>query len=146
MPIDSDSDYESPEPSKKPDSRANRLACAAELQTLNPAVADFLKDDFYKCLFSDIILRQCNLIKSRSQIIADHQVTVYAGLLLELTKNGTELDDPMVQEFFCREYLGIAPDTDPAKVKEVIEQNIALKAVFLRGIPKPYTLCAYVTC
>ncbi|KAF7510367.1 hypothetical protein GJ744_006863 [Endocarpon pusillum] len=100
---------------------------------LNPIVVDFLKERRQKDLFYEVIARQANLIKSRSQSFADGHVTVYDKVLLCLTDNGNRFDNAAAQEYFCEEFLGISKHGNPMVAERILRHHVILKAILAQA-------------
>ncbi|ERF71711.1 hypothetical protein EPUS_05583 [Endocarpon pusillum Z07020] len=100
---------------------------------LNPIVVNFLKERRQKDLFYEVIARQANLIKSRSQSFDDGHITVYDKVLLCLTDNGNRFDNAAAQEYFCEEFLGISKDGNPMVAERILRHHVILKAILAQA-------------
>lgn len=82
-------------------------ADARQVQGLSTAVTKFFEKPIQKKVFFEVLARQVQLLQTRSQAWEDGHVTVYDKVLLDLTQNGTDLDNPAAVEYFCQEFLGV---------------------------------------
>ena len=105
------------------------IAKAQTVTTHSPAISSVLST--HKDIFLGVFGRQIQLLKSRSQAFEDAHVTVYDKTLLALTRNGNELETPAAIEFYCEEYLGIAPAGFGGK--EILEHVMALPFLMSQG-------------
>jgi len=110
------------------------LVAKAQLTRRLPApITAFLDQPAQKTLFSQIFIRQIELLKSRSQAFEDCHVTVYDKTLLTLTQNGNDLENPAAIVYFCEEYLGIHKCGGPVASRRVLQQSVTLPALLSQG-------------
>lgn len=88
----------------------------------------------HKHLFLDVFSRQIELIRSRSQALEDAHVTVYDRVLLALTRNGNDLEQPAAITWYAMEYLGFNPEGGVARNTQLIEQSLALSVAIHKGL------------
>ncbi|EED13056.1 hypothetical protein TSTA_055580 [Talaromyces stipitatus ATCC 10500] len=84
--------------------------------------------------FCDLIKHHIGLIMSRPKAIEDGYVTVYDKCLLELCRNGKDVDNLAGQEFYIREFMGIDPDSRlQSYVEDMIDREVSVTDDLLRS-------------
>ncbi len=104
----------------------------------SPALNSFMA--LHKAAFLEMFNRQLQLIRSRSQAFEDAHITVFDKVLLELTQNGTDLDNPAAIQYYCEEYLGINTGASCEETSRVLHQTMDVPKLLTRGnspFPRP---------
>lgn len=107
------------------------LAQAQTIDSLDPRIESFItanRNDFFATF-----VRQVNLIRSRSQAFQDCHVTVFDKVLLELTSNGTHLENAAAIHYFCEEFLAIPTNTSGVYKTSILSSAIAASALNFPG-------------
>lgn len=119
-----------------PGNEVNRLIeDALDIDQLSSSLQQTIKDN--QAAFFNTFQRQINLIKSRSQVFSNHQVTVFDKTLLILTEDGAVLNKPAAIAFFCEEFLGISPNSSSNHQTTTVEDAATASAVIFQGMPTP---------
>ncbi|KIW90720.1 uncharacterized protein Z519_08503 [Cladophialophora bantiana CBS 173.52] len=112
-----------PHLSRSPDAEVPMLVQRAQgVETLSPAFDNFLVS--YNHAFFDLFERQIELIKSRSQAFKDGHVSVFDKVLLILTENGNNLNNPAAISFYSKEYLNIDISASAQEVTSRLQQTV----------------------
>jgi hypothetical protein len=119
-------------PKPAPADEVTRLASIAKRvteldQTLS---AVFSK---HKYLFLDVFSRKIDLILSRSPNFEDAQVTVYDKVLLALTSNGRDLENPAAITWYATRYLSFKEYGGRSRNTQLLEQGLALPTAVSQG-------------
>ncbi|KIX04319.1 uncharacterized protein Z518_05186 [Rhinocladiella mackenziei CBS 650.93] len=104
---------------------------AQTVKSLSSAVSQFL--DHHKFMFVEVLNRQIQLIKSRSQSLDDGQVTIYDKALLLLTHNGNELESPAAIHFYCEKFLGLNLDGKVSEVTKSLQASVKVPQLLDEG-------------
>ncbi|KAK5303860.1 hypothetical protein LTR99_004315 [Exophiala xenobiotica] len=97
---------------------------------LSPALSSFMA--LHKPAFLEMFNRQLQLIRSRSQAFEDAHITIFDKVLLNLTQNGTDLDNPAAIQYYCEEYLGINTGASCEETSRVLHQTIDVPQLLMR--------------
>lgn len=116
---------------RRPDDEVPILAARAQVEALAPVLSNFFSIN--KDQFLQVFDRQIQLILSRSQTIEDGHVTVYDKVLLKLTQNGTNLDQPVAIQYYCEQFLGINVRGDPKHSFEALDQTVQVQSILRQG-------------
>ncbi|EXJ76728.1 uncharacterized protein A1O5_01236 [Cladophialophora psammophila CBS 110553] len=112
-----------PHLSRSPDDEVPILVQRAQgVEALSPAFDNFLVS--YNHAFFDLVERQIELIKSRSQAFEDGHVSVFDKVLLILTQNGNNLNNPAAISFYCKEYLNVDIGASAQEVTSRLQQTV----------------------
>jgi hypothetical protein len=98
---------------------------------LSPALNSFMA--LHKPAFLEMFNRQLQLIRSRSQAFEDAHITVFDKVLLNLTQNGTDMDNPAAIQYYCEEYLGINTGASCEETSRVLHQTMDVPQLLMRG-------------
>ena len=104
---------------------------ARNMAGLSPALSSFMA--LHKAAFLEMFNRQLQLIRSRSQAFEDAHITVFDKVLLTLTQNGTNLDNPAAIQYYCEEYLGINTGASCEETSRVLRQTMDVPNLLMRG-------------
>lgn len=99
----------------------------------SPVLQEILNDFDKASLLLDALRRHIALVKCRSQILEDAQVTIYDKALLALTKNGEDPSDIGALELYLTEFLGIVPILPVAQSHEVVSKHLELQSALDKG-------------
>lgn len=116
---------------RRPDDEVPILAARAQVASLVPVLSRFLSIN--KDPFLQVFERQIQLIRSRSQAFEDGHVTVYDKVLLNLTQNGTDLDQPSAVQYYCEQFLGLNVHGDPKHTFEALDQTVQVQSILRQG-------------
>lgn len=110
-----------------------QLVAKAQIAALSPAIATCLRNPEQKRRFMEVFSRHIELLKSRSQAFEDCHITVYDKALLNLTRNGNDLDSPHAIQYFCEDFLGIDTSGDPQAARATLEGSINIQTTLEQG-------------
>jgi hypothetical protein len=118
---------------QNPADEVPQLVAKAQVAGLSPAISACLKNSEQKRMFLDVFSRHIELLKSRSQAFEDGHITVYDKALLNLTRNGNDLESPHAIQYFCEDFLGIDTLGDPESAQRALENSIHIQDVLAQG-------------
>ena len=101
--------------------------------TLSSTLSTFLGNASQRILFNGVLTRHLNQIKSRSPAFEDAQVTVYDKVLLRLTDDGNNPENPAAVTFFVEEFLNINTQAPPAPQQRALGHEVTLPALLTQG-------------
>jgi hypothetical protein len=110
-----------------------QLVGKAQIAALSPAISACLRNPEQKRLFLEVFSRHVELLKSRSQAFEDGHITVYDKALLNLTRNGNDLESPHAVQYFCEDFLGIDTLGDPQTAQKALENSIRIRGTLEQG-------------
>jgi hypothetical protein len=116
---------------QRPDDEVPILTSRAQVESLAPVLSNFLSIN--RDPFLQVFDRQIQLIRSRSQAFEDGHVTVYDKVLLNLTQNGTNLDQPSAIQYYCEQFLGLNVHGDPKHTFEALDQTVQVQSILRQG-------------
>ncbi len=104
---------------------------AKSFNILTPHLATVMAT--HRQLVLSLLERQIRLIQSRPQDLSLAHVTVYDKALLELTSDGTDLENPAALLFWCEYYLGIGRGEAAAQTARILQEAMAVPILLERG-------------
>lgn len=107
------------------------VAQARMVDRLDPCIEAFLTTN--RSHFFLTFARRLDLIKSRSQAFEDCHVTVFDKVLLELTQNGDNLENPPAIHYFCEEFLAIPAIVSSSQKTAILSSELAASLPVLPG-------------
>lgn len=102
---------------------------------LSPTLAAIFKNVSHRELFLEVFTHHLELLKTRSQAFGDAQVTVFDKALLTLTRHNNE--SPGAFDLYLDEVVGVPQNGSFTSMESVLEKNVALKELLLKGTVCP---------
>lgn len=121
---------------QNPADEVPQLVARAQSAALSPAISACLRNAEQKRLFLEVFSRHIELLKSRSQAFEDAHITVYDKALLNLTRNGNDLESPHAIQYFCEDFLGIDTSGDHQTAQNALESSISIQDTLEQGKPQ----------
>jgi hypothetical protein len=118
---------------QNPADEVPQLVAKAQVADLSPAISACLRNSKQKRLLLDVFSRHIELLKSRSQAFEDGHITVYDKALLNLTRNGNDLESPHAIQYFCEDFLGIDTSGDLQTAQRALENSINIQGALEQG-------------
>lgn len=103
------------------------------LTSASPALSIIFRDPPKEDLFLEVFTHHLKHLKTRSHQLKDGRMTIYDKALLELTNNGTQTRSLGAFELYLDEVLGISQHGDIREVETILDKEIALHALLLKG-------------
>lgn len=110
-----------------------QLVAKAQVTALSPAIFACLGKPQQKHHFFELFSRHIQLLKSRSQAFEDGHITVYDKALLNLTRNGNNLENPHAIQCFCEDFLGIDTSGDQQTAQKALEDSLNIRSTLEQG-------------